>query len=176
MGFRLPTVPTGEGITDERTVLQLAHVRQLGAGDPGWPGTARTIMPNPDPSVSLYDSVDPYGQIPDQLTYRVSGGVVTERKLLPPGEYTETRQGKVSAFQSSVPAAHFFQGVANFRWSGIMQGFGLNTRALVGPRPLSQNMNLAAFGTKELHRATQYEPVPPMGSLVGYYGSGEKAL
>lgn len=157
-------------------MLRLAHFRQAGAGAPGWPGTVQYLIPGVDPSASEYDSHDPYGEIVDGLTVRVSGGVITERKLLPPAEGTITRSSRTSAHFDSSPAARFFQGFANVRWSGVMQGYGLAPRALVRPRPLSQNMNLAAFGTKEAHPATQYEPVPPMGSIVAYYGSSEKAL
>lgn len=160
----------------EASSLQLAHFRTLGAGDPGWPGTVRYLIPGSDRAISEYDTHDPYGDIEDNLSVRVSGGVVTERKLMPAMEGTITREGRVAAHFDSTPDAPFFQGTANFRWSGIMEGFGLAPRALVRPRPLSQNMNFAAFGTKELHPATQYEPVPPMGAIIGYYGSNEKAL
>jgi hypothetical protein len=176
VGFKLPLYPTGEGITDEASFVPLAHVRQQGAGLPGWPGTAVTIIPGRTPSESVYDSHDPYGDIPDMLDRRMTGGVLTVKKLEPPDEGTTTREGRVSAHYDSSPAAAFFQGFANVRWSGMMEGYGLAPRALVRPRPLSQNMNYAAFGTKELHPATQYEPVPPMGSIVDFYGSDHKAL
>jgi hypothetical protein len=41
---------------------------------------------------------------------------------------------------------------------------------------LHQNFNPAQMGTKELHKATQYKPVPPLGSIVGYYGSNDKVV
>lgn len=174
--MKLPLYPTGEGITDESQVLRLAHIRQPSAGAPGWPGTARTIIPGVDPSVSQYDTHNPYSDVEDQMERRYSGGVLTEKRLLPPDEGTSTRNGRTAAHFDSTRAAPFFQGFANVRWSGVMAGLGLTTRALVRPRPLSQNFNLAAFGTKELHPATQYEPVPPMGALVDFYGSSHKAL
>ncbi len=174
--MKLPTYPTGEGITDEANVLRLAHFRQAGAGAPGWPGTARTIIPGVDPSVSQYDRDNPYSHVPDQLGKRIVGGAFVEKELLPPDEGTTTRSGRTAAHFDSTRAAPFFQGFANVRWSGTMQRLGVAGRPLVPPRPLAMNMNLAAFGTKELHPATQYEPVPPMGALVDFYGSSHKAL
>jgi len=173
---KLPLYPTGEGITDEADELRLAHFRTAGAGAPGWPGTAVTVIPGVDPSISEYDQHNPYSLVPDQMERRVTGGVLTEKRLLPADEGTTTRSGRTAAHFDSTRAAPFFQGYFNARWSGIMQGLGVAPRALVRPRPLVQNMNFAAFGTKELHPPTQYDPVPPMGALVGYYGSNDKAL
>lgn len=162
MGLRDPA--------DEQVVLnrKLAHIRTPGMGDPGWPGDARTIIPGVSPRVSQIDSHDPYANHTDQIGTTQRNGVTTVHTLDPAQEYTMTRSGsqRVSAFSNSLPASAFFQGFANVRWSGIMQGFGLAPRALVQPRPLYQMANPGAFGSKELHRATQFNPFPPMGSII----------
>lgn len=150
---------------------KLAHFAKRGAGGAMWTGQAIYDVPGADPDVSTYDSLDPYGEIPDGMGYRVRAGVATTHSLMEPDEYTTTRQPRVSAHFDSSPAARFFQGFANLRWSGMMAG----TRPQIQPRPLTQNMNPNQFGSKELHKATQYKPFPPMGSLVGTYGT-EKAL
>lgn len=137
---------------------------------PMWSGQAVYDVPGASPDVSTYDQLDPYGEIPDNMNYRVRAGVAHSQSLLEPDEYTLTRQPRVSAHFDSSPSARFFQGFANLRWSGMMIG-----RPIIQPRPLTQNMNPGAFGSKEMHRATQYKPFPPMGSIVGFYGT-EKAL
>lgn len=150
---------------------KLTHFRRSGAGNPMWSGQCVYDISGASPDVSTYDSLDPYGQIPDGLNYHVRGGVVSNRSLQEPDEYSTTRLPRVAAHFDSSPAARFFQGFANLRWSGMMSGF----RPQIAPRPLTQNFNPGAFGSKELHRATQFKPFPPMGSLVGTYGT-QKAL
>lgn len=159
--------PFGELPLDEQKML--AHVRTPWAGQPGWPGTARTLIPGVSPRYSVTDKPDPYAALDDNLEKRYSGGTFTQRQLLPANEQTMTREGsqRVAAFSNSLPAAQFFQGLfGQVRWSGVFQGFGLAPRALVSPRPLYQMGNPGAFGTKELHRATEYNPFPPMGSII----------
>lgn len=149
---------------------KLTHFAKPGAGGPMWSGQAVYDIPGASPDVSTYDQLDPYGEIPDNMNYRVRAGVATSHSLMEPDEYTLTRQPRTSAHFDSSPSARFFQGFANLRWSGMMIG-----RPIIQPRPLTQNMNPGAFGSKELHRATQYKPFPPMGSIVGSFGT-EKAL
>lgn len=152
---------------------KLTHFRKAGAGSPMWSGQCVYDVTGYTPDVSTYDTPDPYGQIDDGLSYHVRGGVVTNRNLQDADEYTTTRIPRVSAHFDSSPAARFFQGFANLHWSGMMAGF----RPQIQPRPLTQNMNPAAFGSKELHKSTQYKPFPPMGSIVSSYGVGAgKAL
>ena len=147
---------------------KLAHIRTPGLGDPGWPGDARTIIPGVSPTFPVTDSPDPYAPASDQMGTTQRNGVTTTHMLDPAREYTMTRGGsqRVAAFSNSLPAARFFQGFANVRWSGIMQGYGLAPRALISPRPLHMGANPGAFGSKEAHRATQYNPFPPMGSII----------
>lgn len=158
------------GVFDDPT-RKLAFFRKAGYGNPMWSGQAVYDLAGDNPDGSVYDSLDPYGELPDQMGYRIRGGVVTSHSLQEPAEYTMNRQSRVGAFHDTSPAAAFFQGFANLRWSGMMAG----TRPQIEPRPLTQNMNLPAFGTKEMHKATQYKPFPPMGSIVGAYGT-QKAL
>lgn len=155
-----------------QTFRKLAFFRQIGTGDPMWSGSCRYITPGVSPSISEYDVHDPLGDLGDGLDYRISGGVVANRSLRDADEYTTTREGRVSAQFESLPAGRFFQGYFNPRWSGLLAGF----RPQIQPRPLTQNFNPNQFGSKELHKATEYKPVPPMGALTGYYGTDGKAL
>lgn len=149
---------------------KLSHFRKVGAGDPMWSGSCIYGLDAQSPSTSEYDSHDPYGDIDDKLDYHVRAGVVTTKVLREADEPTMTRNSRTSAHFDSAPAARFFQGFANVRWSGLFQGMGLAPRALVRPRPLAQSNNPNAWGSKELHPATQYKPFPPMGSIVPAYG------
>jgi hypothetical protein len=151
------------------TPRKLSHFRKVGAGDPMWSGSCIYGLDAQSPSVSEYETLDPEVR-DDGLHYRVRDGVVSTRQLQPAAEPTTSRQARVSAHFDSGPASAFFQGVANFRWSGVMQGFGVAPRALVRPRPLHQSNNPGSWGSKELHPATQYKPFPPMGSIVPAYG------
>lgn len=149
---------------------KLTHFRKAGAGDPMWSGQCVYGLSGFDPSFSEYDSPDPYGTLGDNLDYHVRAGVVTTKSLRDADEPTMTRETRVSAHFDSSPAARFFQGFANVRWSGVLAGFGVAPRALIRPRPLAQSNNPNAWGSKELHPATQYKPFPPMGSIVPAYG------
>lgn len=150
---------------------KLTHFRAPGLGDAMWSGSCIYDIPGVSPSVSEYESHDPYGDIPDHLDYQVRSGVVTNKSLRDPAEPTLTRDSRVAAHFDSLPASAFFQGFANLHWSGMMAGY----RPQIQPRPLTQNFNPNQMGSKELHKATQYKPVPPMGSIVSYYGT-DKAV
>jgi hypothetical protein len=151
---------------------KLTHFRKAGAGSPMWSGQCVYDLAGQSPSVSEYDHDDYLSDVtPDQMSYQLRGGVVWNKNMRNADEYTTTRNARVAAQFESAPAARFFQGFANLHWSGMLAGF----RPMFQPRPLTQNMNPAAFGTKELHKATQYKPFPPMGSIVGTYGT-EKAI
>ena len=152
---------------------KLTHFRKPGAGSPMWSGQCVYDVAGVSPSISEYDVHDVYSDsIPDQMNYQLRGGVVWSKAMRDAEEYTTTRNARVAAQFESAPAARFFQGYFNARWSGMMDGF----RPQFQPRPLTQNMNPNQMGSKELHKATQYKPVPPMGSLVGFYGDSSKAL
>ncbi len=150
---------------------KLTHFRAPGMGDAMWSGACVYDVSGVSPSFSQYDSPSPYAD-DDGLTYSVTGGVAKSGDRLDVGEPTSTRGARTSALQDSAPAAAFFQGFANLHWSGIMSGYRPN----IQPRPLHSNFNPNQMGSKELHKATQYKPVPPMGSLVSYFGSSDKAL
>lgn len=149
---------------------KLTHFRAPGLGDAMWSGQCVYDCAGVSESVSEYDQPDAYAS-DDKLTYSIAGGVVKMTDQLPVGEPTTTRRSRVSAHFDSAPAASHFQGYMNTRWSGLFVGF----RPGPSPRNLVQNFNPGAMGSKELHKATQYKPFPPMGSIVGYYGT-EKAL
>jgi hypothetical protein len=150
---------------------KLAHFRKAGAGDPMWSGKCVYGLAGQSPSISEYDSHDPYGDIDTKLSYAIRNGVVNTHSLREPKEPTLTRDSRVSAHFDSLPAARFFQGYFNPSWSGLMAGF----RPVIKPRPLVQGNNPNAFGAKEIHPPTKYKPFPPMGSIVPDYGTA-KAL
>lgn len=150
---------------------KLTHFRAPGLGDAMWSGACVYDCAGVSESFSEYDQPDSY-QDDDQLRYSVTAGVVKMSDQLDVGEPTLTRRSRVAAHFDSAPAARHFQGYFNPHWSGLMAGF-----VKVAPRPLTQNFNPNQMGSKELHKATQYKPVPPMGSLVTYFGtSNDKAL
>lgn len=151
-------------------VGKLSHFRAPAQGAPMWSGRCIYDIPGVSPSVSEYDAPSPYVHATDGLEYRVHAGTVTEHHPVALAEPTLNRRARVSANFDSVPAARFFQGFGNVRWSGIFDRAGLAPRAPVSPRPLTQAYNPNAFGAKELHPATQYKPFPPMGSIVPAYG------
>jgi hypothetical protein len=150
---------------------KLTHFRAPGMGDAMWSGSCVYDCAGVSPAFSEYDQADCYAS-DDDLTYSITAGIVKARDNLDVQEPTTTRRSRVAAHYDSAPAAAFFQGGWNARWSGLFTGF----RPQVQPRPLHMNFNPGQMGSKELHKATQYKPVPPMGSLVGYFGSSEKAL
>jgi hypothetical protein len=152
---------------------KLTHFRAPGLGAPMWSGQCVYDIPGVSESISEYDSPDPYAE-DDDLRYSITAGVVKYADQLNVGEPTMTRRSRVSAHFDSAPAARHFQGYWNPRWSGMFVGMA---RPTITPRPLFQNANPNQKGSKELHKATQYNPVPPMGALTSYYGTGEpKAL
>jgi hypothetical protein len=150
---------------------KLTHFRAPGMGDAMWSGACVYDVQGVSPSFSEYDQPNAYAD-DDGLTYSITGGVVKSGDRLTVQEPTTSRAPRASAVFDSAPAAATFQGYFNPRWSGLLAGFRPN----IQPRPLHSNFNPGQMGTKELHKATQYQPVPPMGSLVGYFGSSEKAI
>jgi len=152
---------------------KLTHFRAPGMGDPMWSGQCVYDLQGQSPSYSEYEQPDVYAH-DDGLDYSITAGVVKQSDRLDVGEPTTTRRSRVSAHFDSAPAAATFQGYFNPRWSGLFAGY---FHPVVDPRPLHMNFNPGQMGTKELHKATQYQPVPPMGSLVGYFGTvNDKAI
>lgn len=151
---------------------KLTHFRAPGMGDPMWSGSCVYDIAGVSPSFSEYDQPNAYAG-DDNLTYSVTAGLVKGSDRLDVQEPTSTRQARNAAVFDSAPAAATFQGYFNPRWSGMFAGYFHPT-----PRPaMHQNFNPGAMGSKELHRATQYQPVPPLGSLTGYFGTvNNKAL
>lgn len=150
---------------------KLSHFRKAGEGAAMWSGACVYGLDGQTPSVSQYDSPDPYAD-DDKLNYAVRSGVVVSTDLRQADEYTLTRESRVAAHLDSTPAAVFFQGYYQTRWSGLFDGF----RPQIMPRPLVQNFNPNQVGSKELHKATTYKPFPPMGSILPHYGEDPKAL
>ncbi len=151
---------------------KLTHFRAPGMGDAMWSGACVYDLAGQSPSFSEYEARDGLAH-DDGLTYSITAGLVKGGDRLSVGEPTTTRRSRIAAQFDSAPAASFFQGTACFNWSGLFAGYFHPT-----PRPaMHQNFNPGQMGTKELHKATQYKPVPPMGSLVGYFGgASDKAL
>jgi hypothetical protein len=150
---------------------KLTHFRAPGLGDAMWSGQCVYDVSGVSEAFSEYDQDDFYAS-DDDLRYSVTAGVVKSSDQLTVGELTTTRRSRVAAHYDSAPASQHFQGYWNPHWSGLLAGFVKTT-----PRPLFNNFNPNQQGSKELHKATQYNPVPPMGSLVSYYGTtNEKAL
>lgn len=151
---------------------KLTHFRAPGLGDAMWSGQCVYDFAGVSPAYSEYDATSLY-QKDTGLNEQVRKGVRKSFLRLPANEPTTTRVPRVSAFRDSGPAAAFFQGTFNPRWSGLFAGY---FHPRVQPRPLHANFNPGQMGTKELHKATQYQPVPPMGAIVGYFGMEGKAL
>lgn len=151
---------------------KLTHFRAPGMGDPMWSGQCVYDLAGQSPSVSVYEADDEYAA-DDGMTYSITAGIVRGGDRLHVDEPTMTRRSRVSAQFNAGPAAATFQGYFNPRWSGLFSGYFHPT-----PRPaMHQNFNPGQMGSKELHKATQYKPVPPMGSLVGYFGGDhDKAI
>lgn len=156
---------------------KLAYFRKPGQGAPMFSGACVYGLTGVSPAFSEYDVGDPISDVSQEevSAYEVTNGVIRTHGRQPIAEPTMTRNARVSAHYDSAPAARFFQGFAQVRWSGLFQGFGLSPRALVKPRPLAVNANPNQVGSKELHKSTVYQPFPPMGSLISSYGEG-KAL
>jgi hypothetical protein len=163
---RVETPPVSRGL-----LRKLTHFRAPGMGDAMWSGSCVYDVQGVSPAFSEYDQPSPYAG-DDALTYSVTGGVVKSSDRLDVAEPTTSRVPRVAALYDSAPAAATFQGYFNPRWSGLLAGYRPN----IQPRPLHSNFNPGQMGTKELHKATEYKPVPPLGSLVGYFGSNDKAL
>jgi len=161
----------GASVEAPSTLGKLTHFRAPGRGDAMWSGACVYDVPGVSPSFSEYDTDNAYAG-DDGLTYSITGGVMKSGDRLAVQEPSSTRHARNAAVFDSAPAAAVFQGFANLRWSGMMAGF----RPVIAPRPLHSNFNPGQMGTKELHKATQYKPVPPMGSLVDYFDSSDKAL
>lgn len=152
---------------------KVTHFRAPGHGDPMWSGSCVYDLAGQSPSFSQYDQGDDLNGGSGPPRRQIRGGIRRSYDPIGVKEPTTTRDPRVSAQFDSAPAAAFFQGTFNTRWSGLFTGYFHPT-----PRPaMHQNFNPGQMGTKELHKATQYKPVPPMGSLVGYFGSSnDKAL
>lgn len=130
-----------------------------GPADPGWGRSQRWGMEGADPSVSIYDA--DFGASDSTLHRIVRDGIARLLGRVPVAEPTMTRTGLVSAQQSSLPAARFFQS-----YTGAGTGHDWSGGAVaVTPHALHQDANPHAIGAAELHPATTYDPFPSPGSL-----------
>lgn len=154
---------------------KLPHFRAPGMGDAMWSGQCVYDIGGVSPSFSEYDVDDSLaGHHSGAPTRQIRRGVEKVTTPLGINEPTTTRKSRVAAHFDSAPAAAFFQGGFVTNWSGMFAGY---FHPRIAPRPLHANFNPNQMGSKELHRATQYQPVPPMGSLLGYFGAvNDKAL
>jgi hypothetical protein len=139
---------------------QLAHIRQLGMGDPGWGQTQRWGLEGATPSVSFYDHEE--GSENTNTSHSIRAGVNTAREQLPPSNPTTTRDARFSQF-SSLPAARFFQGYWSNGFAWLAPEF--NVVGNLVHTPLAKNWNPNQPGTKELFPATVYDPFPPGAAL-----------
>lgn len=138
----------------------IAHLRLIGRGQPGWGETQRWHMAGADPSYSVYDR--PSTVSDDGLHRRYRGGTLTMHELLPPGEPTMTRRARVSALQSSLPAASFFQ---SYTGAGTGRSWSPGSTPQLQHTGLHQNFNPHMMGAAELHPATTYDPFPSPSAL-----------
>jgi hypothetical protein len=167
------TLPVNPDVSWETNVettapYKIAHFRRQGQGEALFSGNTRYITGGMSPAMSQYDSLDGANN-DDNLTRRITGGNVIDVGSLPLDAPTTTRRGRVGAVRNSLPASAFFQGYWNTRWSGIFSGMGLQGRPFITPASraaLQVNWAPTLPGSKELHRATQFNPFPPMGSIV----------
>ena len=135
-----------------------------GPSDPGWGQAQKWGLEGADPSVSLYDADLGAGKLQGILR-RLFSGVLTISQELPPSELTSTRRARISAQQSSLPAARFFQsytGAGTGRATSPADQGGVATV----PRQLtSSSRESSAWGAAELHPATTFDPYPSPASL-----------
>ena len=141
---------------------ELAHIRLVGQGSPGWGESQIWHLAGDSPTLSVYDYPDTERR--DQgFAARIRDGVLTLKRLKNPGDPTMNRHARASAVQVSTPAAQTFQGYFSPTFSWV----GMNPQ--ISPRPLVQNSSPSLFGTKEAHRATVYNPVPSSGEIFPKY-------
>lgn len=140
---------------------KLAHIRQIGMGDPGWGQTQAWQMPGADPSVSHYEIEQ--GVNESGLGRRIRNGFLTMQQRLPLDAPSMTRQTRSSAQFSSLPAARFFQGYFSTGFSWLSPS--MNVVGSLAHGPLNMNFNPNQQGSKELHPATVYDPYPPGAAL-----------
>ena len=135
-----------------------------GPADPGWGQSQRWRMEGADPSVSLYDADLGAGRLQGVMR-RIVAGVLTIGQAIPPSEPTTSRRARISAQQSSLPAARFFQSYTGAGTGRAMSPADQGGIATV-PRVLTtSSLKGAPPGSAELHPATTYDPYPSPGSL-----------
>src|SRR5512142_2966435 len=136
---------------------RLAHIRQLGMGDPGWGQVSRWGLDGADPSVGYFDSV--HGSSDSNLHHAVGAGVVTAHNMLPVDAPTLTRQPRTQSNWSTLPAARFFQGYQSNGYSWLAPHLNVVGHLVHGG--LNKNYNPHMAGAAELHPGTSYDPFPP---------------
>lgn len=139
---------------------RLAHIRHIGEGPPGWGNTQKWGLLGASPSVSVYDQPSAVEDSGLHRSYR--GGVNSTHNRAPAGEYTTTRQARVSALQNSLPAAAFF---GSYAGAGTGRSWSPNAVAYTPHTALHQSFNPHMAGAAELHPATVYDPFPSPSSL-----------
>lgn len=135
-----------------------------GPADPGWGQSQRWRMEGADPSVSLYDADLGAGKLMGVLR-RVRDGILTIGQELPPSELTTTRRARISAQQSSLPAARFFQSYTGAGTGRATSPIDQGGAATVPRRFSSSSRKSSAWGSAELHPATSYDPFPSPATL-----------
>lgn len=161
------------GGTYPALLRKVAHFRAPGLGDPMWSGSCVYDLAGASPSMSQYDVQNSEGGSNGPPTDSVHRGIRERFGRQRLKEPTLSRDSRVSAQFDSAPAAAFFQGAFCTKWSGMFEGYFKP----IPSRSMHQNFNPNQMGTKELQKATEYKPVPPMGAIVGYFGqTNDKAL
>jgi hypothetical protein len=152
---------------------RLAHLRVIGYGARGW-GRSRNGLAGQTRAQSVYDSPSYVKDTGEGGEYRYSNGVETSHVRAPVQELTTTRAARIGSQYDSAANALIWQGTFAANWTGPF-AFAENGGEQQGPlsnpimRPphtaLTNAFNPAALGTKELHRATVYQPYPASGDI-----------
>lgn len=141
-----------------------AHLPYGYVADPGWGQTQGWGLEGADPSVSLYDADLGAGK-PQGVLRRLFSGILTISQELPPSELTSTRRARISAQQSSIPAARFFQSYTGAGTGRATSPLDVGGVATVPRQASTASRRSSAWGSAELHPATTYDPFPSPASL-----------
>lgn len=135
-----------------------------GPASPGWGQQQRWHQEGASPSISTYDQ--PFAPSDTDFHSELRAGLRRLWGRLPLSAPTLTRQARVGAQRSSLPASRFFQSYAHAgtgrATSPVMAG-----GAVMGTRKSlsTASQRGAPAGQAELHPATTYDPYPSPGSL-----------
>ena len=135
-----------------------------GPASRGWGASQQWHQEGASPSISTYDL--PWPSSESDFHSEVRAGLKRLWARLPISELTMTRQARVAAQRSSLPASRFFQSYAHAgtgrATSPVMEGgVAIGTRKSLS----TASQRGAPAGQAELHPATSYDPYPSPASL-----------